>query len=207
MRFWKLRLLIERLNEPRRFIQVVMGPRQVGKTTVVNQALDALNVPAAYYSADNVADTAGWISSCWEQARLEMRLNGWSQNILVFDAIQKIPNWSEAVKAEWDRDAREKTNIKVVLLGSSRIWISRGLSESLMGRFEEIRMTHWSYDEMREAFGMTLDEYVYFGGYPGAASDIRNEDRWRSYIQSAIIDASVNRDILESRGERLPRGA
>lgn len=192
----EVKLLIDRLNEPRRFIQVVMGPRQVGKTTVVNQALDALNVPAACYSADNVAAADGWVSFCWEQARLEMRLNGLSQNILIFDEIQKIPNWSEAVKAEWDRDTREKTNIKVVLLGSSRMWISRGLSESLMGRCEEIRMTHWAYDEMREAFGLTLDEYVYFGGYPGAAGDIRDEDRWRSYIQGAIIDASVNRDIL-----------
>ncbi len=116
--------------------------------------------------------------------------------ILVIDEIQKIENWSEAVKKEWDDDSFHDRNIKVLLLGSSRVMLERGLSESLGGRFEEIRMTHWSYPEMREAFGFTLDQYMYYGGYPGAADLVSDPDRWGQYIQSAIIDATIHKDIL-----------
>ena len=116
--------------------------------------------------------------------------------ILVIDEIQKISNWSEVVKKEWDDDTLHDRNIKVLLLGSSRVLLEKGLSESLGGRFEEIRMTHWSYPEMKECFGFTLDQYLFFGGYPGAASLINETDRWEQYIQSAIIDATINKDIL-----------
>ena len=116
--------------------------------------------------------------------------------ILVIDEIQKIQNWSEVVKKEWDDDSFHDRNIKVLLLGSSRVMLEKGLSESLGGRFEEIRMTHWSYLEMKDCFGLSLDEYLYYGGYPGAADLIHDPDRWEQYIQSAIIDATINKDIL-----------
>jgi hypothetical protein len=125
-----------------------------------------------------------------------MTANNYSSMILVIDEIQKISNWSEAVKKEWDDDTFNNRNIKVLLLGSSRVLIEKGLSESLAGRFEEIRMSHWSYTEMRDCFGFSLDEYIYFGGYPGAASLIGDEDRFRQYIQASIIDATINKDIL-----------
>ena len=99
-----------------------------------------------------------------------MKNNGWEQIVLVIDEIQKIGNWSEAVKKEWDDDTFYARNIKVLLLGSSRVTLERGLSESLAGRFEEIRMCHWSYTEMKECFGLSLDKYLFYGGYPGAAS-------------------------------------
>lgn len=116
--------------------------------------------------------------------------------ILVIDEIQKIANWSEAVKKEWDNDSFNDINIKVLLLGSSRVLLEKGLSESLAGRFEEIRMSHWNYAEMSEAFGLSLEQYIFFGGYPGAASLISDEERFQHYIQSAIIEASINKDIL-----------
>lgn len=188
--------LATRLLEPRRFIQVVTGPRQVGKTTAVTQALETLNLPSRFLSADAVGSGPDWIRANWEQARQEMRLSQSGEFVLVIDEIQKIANWSEVVKAEWDADTRTRTNVKLVLLGSSRVLVSKGLSESLMGRFEEIRMSHWTYPEMQTAFGMSLPEFIYFGGYPGAASLIRHESRWRAYIQSAIVDAAINRDVL-----------
>ncbi len=190
-------IIKSRLEEPRKFIQVVIGARQIGKSTVVKQVLKDLDSPYLFYSADNIpAINTAWISDCWESVRSLKRNNNWNSVILVIDEIQKISNWSEAIKKEWDDDSFNDRNIKVLLLGSSRVILEKGLSESLAGRFEEIRMSHWSYTEMRDCFGWSLDQYIYYGGYPGAASLISDEDRFQQYIQSAIIDATINKDIL-----------
>ena len=190
-------IIKERIKESRKFIQVVMGARQIGKSTVVKQVLNDLDEPYRMFSADNVPTTnSAWISDCWAAARSLKENKGWDSIVLVIDEIQKITNWSEVVKKEWDADTFNDTNIKVLLLGSSRVLLEKGLSESLAGRFEEIRMTHWSYQEMKECFGFTLDQYIFYGGYPGAALLIRDEDRFSQYIQSAIIEATINKDIL-----------
>ena len=186
-----------RLEEPKRFIQVVMGPRQVGKSTVVRQVLNDLEEPYQLFSADNVpTSNSAWVSNCWAATRTLMETKGYKTIILVIDEIQKIMNWSEVVKKEWDDDVFHDRQIKVLLLGSSRVLLEKGLSESLAGRFEEIRMTHWSYLEMKECFGYSLDQYVFYGGYPGAAALIADEERYQQYIQSSIIDATINKDIL-----------
>ena len=190
-------IIKNRLEEPRKFIQVVMGARQIGKSTVVKQVLKDLDLPYLFYSADNVpaSDTA-WVSDCWEAVRSHKRNKNWESAILVIDEIQKVSNWSEVVKKEWDDDTFNDRNIKVLLLGSRRVRLEKGLSESLAGRFEEIRMGHWSYVEMRDCFGWSLDQYIFYGGYPGAAPLVDDEDRFQQYIQSAIIDATINKDIL-----------
>lgn len=194
-----------RLEENRKFIQVVMGPRQVGKSTVVKQVLQDLDIPYQLYSADNVpATNTAWVSNCWAAVRSLKENKGMESIILVIDEIQKINNWSEVVKKEWDNDTFYDRNIKVLLLDSSRVLLEKGLSESLGGRFEEIRMTHWSYPEMKECFGFTLDQYLYYGGYPGAAELINEPDRWEQYIQSAIIDATINKDILMNTSINKP---
>lgn len=186
-----------RLEEPRKFIQVVMGARQIGKSTVVKQVLSDIDLPYQFFSADNVpASNSAWVSNCWAAVRSLKESKGWESVILVIDEIQKITNWSEAIKKEWDDDTFHDRNIKVLLLGSSRVLLEKGLSESLAGRFEEIRMSHWGYKEMRECFGYTLDQYLFYGGYPGAATLIDDEDRFQQYIQSSIIDATINKDIL-----------
>lgn len=190
-------LIRRRLEEPRKFIQVVMGPRQVGKSTVVKQVLQDLDAPYQLFSADNVpAGNTAWVSNCWAAVRSLKENKQLDSYILVIDEIQKISNWSEAVKKEWDDDTFHDRNIKVLLLASSRVMLEKGLSDSLGGRFEEIRMTHWSYPEMRDCFGFTLDQFLFYGGYPGAAGLIGDHDRWEQYIQSAIIDATINKDIL-----------
>lgn len=187
----------DRLEEPRRFIQVVMGPRQIGKSTVVKQVLTELKYPFQFFSADNVPATdRAWISNCWAATRAMMESKQEKSMILVIDEIQKIQNWSEVVKKEWDEDTLYDRDIKVLLLGSSRVLLEKGLSESLAGRFEEIRMSHWSFREMNECFDFSLEQYVYYGGYPGAAPLIKDEDRFQQYIQSAIVDATINKDIL-----------
>jgi len=189
--------IMNRLKEPRNFIQVVMGPRQVGKSTVVKQVLNDIDIPYQLYSADNVpATNTAWISNCWAAVRSIKQSKGLKTMILIIDEIQKIQNWSEAIKKEWDDDTFHEIDIRVLLLGSSRVLLEKGLSESLGGRFEEIRMTHWSYQEMKDCFGFNLEQYFYYGGYPGAAILISDSERWQHYIQSSIIDTTINKDIL-----------
>ena len=191
--------IIDRLREPRRFIQVVMGPRQVGKTTVVKQALKALEneTSCLMFSADNIPATQNWwISDCWETARSKIKLESCSEVVLVIDEIQNLNGWSEVVKKEWDADSFNNINIKIILLGSLRVLLQKGLADSLAGRFETIKMSHWKYYEMQEAFGMSFDEYIYFGGYPGAVSLITDIERWNNYIRDSVIDATINKDIL-----------
>ncbi|MFZ5556683.1 MAG: ATP-binding protein [Pseudomonadota bacterium] len=189
--------LARRLAEPRRFIQVVAGPRQVGKSTLVRQVVEALPAEARYASADEpTLRGAEWIAQQWEAARLAAAGAGKAGAVLVLDEIQKIPGWSETVKRLWDQDTRKRVPLKTVLLGSAPLLIARGMSESLAGRFELLHLPHWSFAEMRSAFGVTLEEYLYFGGYPGAASLIREPDRWRRYIADSLIETSVSRDVL-----------
>ena len=189
--------LYERIAEPRRFIQVVAGPRQVGKSTLVKQVISALTIPYTMESADGVGETNGeWISSVWEGVRQQMLFRGEKEHLLVIDEIHKINNWSEIVKREWDSDTFADRNIKVVILGSSRLLLKKGLTESLMGRFELIRMPHWNYREMHEAFGWDINQYIYFGGYPGGATLIGNERRWRGYVMDAIIAPSIEKDVI-----------
>lgn len=189
--------LFSRMREKRRFIQVVMGPRQVGKSTLMKQVVRSLDIPFVFYPADAVPATQlSWISDCWNAARAKMRVEGLKELILVIDEIQKITGWSEAVKKEWDADTFYDVNLKVILLGSSRVMLDKGLADSLEGRFERIILSHWSFAEMRDAFGFTMDQYIYYGAYPGAAELIGDEDRWRDYITGSIVDASINKDIL-----------
>lgn len=189
--------LARRLAEPRRFIQVVAGPRQVGKSTLVQQVAEGLDAPVRSASADEpTLRGAEWIAQQWEAARRLAADAGKGGAVLVLDEIQKIPGWSEAVKRRWDEDTRRRVPLKAVLLGSAPLLIARGTSESLAGRFELLHLPHWSFAEMREAFGFGLDEYLYFGGYPGAASLIHEPERWRRYIADSLIETSVSRDVL-----------
>ena len=192
-----LEQLKKRLDEPRNFIQVVIGPRQVGKTTMVSQLLQKTSIEYLFESADAVLNSNQvWLQQVWESARLKKLALGVDEFLLVIDEIQKIDNWSEIIKQQWDKDSLKGINIKVILLGSSRLLIQKGLTESLAGRFETLPMGHWSFAEMEAAFGWIINQYIYFGGYPGSASLIDDEDRWKSYIRDSLIETSIGKDIL-----------
>lgn len=189
--------ILSRIDEQRGKLQVIVGPRQVGKTTLMGQVLEECTLPYDSYSADDVTGvSADWLAQVWETARMKMLAQGNIKRLLVIDEVQKISNWSETVKAEWDRDTREKRELIVVLLGSSRMLIEKGLTESLAGRFELIRLSHWTYMEMRDCFGWTLPQYIFFGGYPGAAAFIGNETRWRNYVKDSLVEPSISKDVL-----------
>ncbi len=187
--------LARRLAEPRRHLQVVAGPRQVGKSTLVQQVTAGLGAPVRYASADEpMLRGIDWVAQQWEAARLEA--TGRRGAVLALDEIQKIPGWSETVKRLWDEDTRARRPLKVVLLGSVPLLIARGLTESLAGRFEILHLPHWSLTEMREAFGWSLEEYLFCGGYPGAAPLIGEPQRWTRYVVDSLIETSISRDVL-----------
>ena len=206
--------LCERLAEPPSRIIALFGPRQTGKTTVVRQALRQINRKSRYLAVDEPEPSAprgpfdpaeatfpvspqrdpAWLVRHWEEARLEAEQSG--SFVLVFDEIQKIPNWSETVKGLWDADRARDCPLHVVILGSAPLLMQRGMSESLAGRYESIRVTHWSFDEMSAAFDFDLAHYLYFGGYPGTASLVRDQERWRSYMMGSLIEPNIERDIL-----------
>jgi len=185
------------MKEPRGFIQVLTGPRQVGKSTLTGQVLDRLNIPFLFISADATANAGEiWLEQQWQTARLQWKSSGADSFILAIDEIQKINNWSELVKKLWDEDTRMNLPIKVILSGSSRLLLQQGLTESLAGRFETTYLGHWSFTEMEQAFGITAEQYVWFGGYPGPASIMSDEERWKKYVNDALIETSISRDIL-----------
>jgi predicted AAA+ superfamily ATPase len=189
--------LAERLTGPRRFIQAVIGPRQVGKTTLVQQVLAAIPLPSRYASADEpMLRGAGWIEEQWQAALFEADAAARTAMVLVLDEVHKIPGWSETVKRLWDEDTRGGRQLRVVLLGSAPFLVARGLSESLAGRVETLHLPHWTLPEMRGAFGCSLDEYIFHGGYPGAASLIGDPPRWSRYIIDSLIETTVSRDVL-----------
>jgi len=189
--------ILSRVNEPRKFIQVLAGPRQVGKSTLVQQVLRDIAIPYTFENADAInTQDSDWIRRVWESVRVTMQMLHEEEHLLVIDEIQKIDNWSEMVKAEWDKDSRERRNMKVIILGSSRLLLKKVLTESLAGRFELIRITHWSYPEMRDAFGYTLDQYIYYGGYPGPAMLVNNEKRWKKYIKDSLVAPAIEKDVI-----------
>ena len=200
-----LDILKSRMAEPRRRMQIVMGPRQVGKSTLVGQFTEGISVPFDFFAADGVNRfDSSWIPNKWQQVRMRMDIHSEQEHILIIDEVQKIRGWSEQVKKAWDEDSRSHRNLKVILLGSPRLLLQKGLEESLEGRFETIKMGYWDWQEMHEAFGFSMDEYVYFGGFPGLAPDIQDEDRWRNLMEDSIISPILTRDILEIEEIRNP---
>lgn len=191
----QLAVLTARLQQPCRFLQILAGPRQVGKTTLARQALSAFPGPTHYATADLPAPPETlWIEQQWGIGR---RLAIQQPAVLVLDEVQKTPRWSETVKRLWDEDRFNGVELHVVLLGSSQFLMQQGLGESLTGRFELIHLPHWSFTEMREAFGWGVETFIYFGGYPGAAVLAGDEFRWKSYVLDAIIEPTLSRDVLQ----------
>jgi hypothetical protein len=191
-------ILLQRIKEPRRFIQVLYGPRQVGKTTIARQVMETVSIPVHFATADEpTLRDRQWVSQQWEIARIKIPdTQKRAEALLILDEAQKITGWSEIIKRLWDEDTAAGLQLKVVLLGSSPLLVQKGLTESLAGRFEVIPVPHWSYREMSKAFGWNVEQYLVYGGYPGAAALINDHERWARYIIDALIETTISRDIL-----------
>ncbi len=186
--------LIDRIEEPRRFIQVVVGPRQTGKTTAVRQAMEKIDIPTHFARASqDIPATQNWLRREWNEAR---NLASKGKALLVIDEVQLISQWSSVVKSHWDEDTDNNVDLHVILTGSSSLLLRRGLIEALTGRFELIDCPQWYFDECAQAFGFSWEDYLYFGGYPGAATLRDDKDRWLDYMQNSIISPSVLRDVI-----------
>ena len=178
------------------FLHIIIGPRQVGKTTAAQQVAAAWGDETIFAAADApLPPGAEWIHAQWENAL--SRCGKGRKVLLVLDEVQKVKGWSEVVKLLWDREQREGKGLKVLLLGSSSLLVQKGMSESLAGRFMAYRCGHWGYGEMKEAFGWNLEDWIYFGGYPGAARLKSDEADWRRYISDSLIETVLARDILQ----------
>ena len=189
--------LQSRLREPRRFLQIVTGARQVGKTTLVTQVAERCGLLHHYASADEpTLRGPDWIAGQWDLARLMADGAGPEGALLVLDEVQKVPNWAEAVKRLWDEDTRSGRRLKVVLTGSAPLLIGQGLTESLAGRLEILHLPHWGFPEMQTAFGWSLEEFLFYGAYPGAAPLITQPNRWSRYIRDSLIETTISRDVL-----------
>lgn len=209
----EVQTLVNRLNEEPHHLISIEGPRQAGKTTIVAQALRQIDRPYRHMLLDEPAEfdavndqlgphvrrfgprSAEWLEDCWNRARqlADREPNGY---VLALDEIHVIPDWSSTVKGLWDRDRLDERNLHVILLSSAPLRYQDHVNESLLGRFEVLPVSHWSLAEMNDAFGFTLDEFVYFGGYPGSAKFKDDEERWISYMLDSIIRPNVERDIL-----------
>ncbi len=219
--------LKQRLSEPVLYINILAGPRQVGKTTIIRDLIPPASTHGYYISVDEEAEVsissinntsstisppqkkdADWLRHYWREARnravkwaeISLRNNTSTQNqpyVFAIDEIQKIDQWSEIVKGLWDEDRANEHNMHVVLLGSAPLLIQKGLSESLAGRYELMTISHWCFTEMQEAFDFSLEEFIYFGGYPGSATLIHEESRWRSYVRESLIQPNIEKDIVQ----------
>jgi hypothetical protein len=192
------RVILDRINEPRRFIQVLAGPRQVGKTTLARQVMEECGMLVHYVSADEpTLQDRTWLNQQWDIVRSKISpARKSSPVLLIIDEVQKVAGWSETVKRLWDEDTASRTPVKVIILGSSPLLMQKGLTESLAGRFEVLPVTHWSFGEMRDAFGFSLEQHVYFGGYPGAAGLVKDRSSWAHYITGSLVETTISRDIL-----------
>ena len=213
----QVQTLVERIEETPRRLIAVFGPRQTGKTTAALQALASTRLAGVHVAADEpetvpvggplLAHVGGpgpappgrdarWLERVWKESRTK----AWRSDegfVLVLDEIHKVDGWSDVVKGLWDADRKSGCPLRVVLIGSAPLLMKSGMDESLAGRFETIRFEHWSYLEMAEAFGFSLDQYVYFGGSPGAAAFVSDLGRWNGYVRGALIEPSIERDVLE----------
>lgn len=184
--------LEKRLAAAAPLIQVLVGPRQVGKTTGLRQLLARTSGNYYYANADDLlVSDRSWLLEQWQKALL-----AGDGALLVVDEIQKIPNWSESIKSLWDA---QPGRLRVVLLGSGSLQIQSGLTESLAGRFELTRIFHWTFTELKEAFGYDLERFLVYGGYPGAVAFEDDYDRWYAYLKDAIVEAVIGKDILQNR--------
>ena len=189
--------LLARLREPRRFLQIITGPRQVGKTTLITQVAGQSGLTHRFASADEpTLRGPEWIAQQWDAARLMADDAGADGALFLLDEVQKAPNWAETVKRLWDEDTRSGRRLKVVLSGSAQLLIGRGLTESLAGRFELLHLPHWSLPEMQAAFGWSAEQFVFYGAYPGAAPLARQPARWSRYVRDSLIEPTIGRDVL-----------
>lgn len=196
-----VKIIKEAVEEYPDLIHVILGPRQVGKTTGINQLVKESKQNVHYFSADgDFMKSPAWLEEQWHVAR-SLKKN----SLLIIDEIQKVENWSEVLKKLWDSQKREgEPSLKMIVLGSSSLAIQKGLSESLVGRFYLHPVYHWDFKESQAAFGLSLESYLKFGGYPGSYRFVKKPNEWEHFVRTSIVEPVLGRDILSIARVRSP---
>lgn len=201
-------LLTQRLREPAPGrIQLLSGPRQVGKTTLLLEIAGGLGETAIYAAAD--APEAA-LPAFWERTfgKAEETAASQGRAVVFLDEAHLLHDWSARLKAVTDRFRRRRIPIHVVATGSSALRLGAGSRESLAGRFERLTLTHWSAASMARVFGLSAeeaaDQVVRMGSYPGAFPLRADTARWTAYVRDAILEPAIGRDILALSMVRRP---
>lgn len=192
--------ILQGFRSDKKLLQIITGPRQVGKTTSAIQIADKWKGPVVNATADSpLPPGPEWIRAQWNMALTWAKKSAVEKTsvLLVLDEVQKVKGWSEIVKELWDIECREKQGINVIILGSSSLLLQKGLSESLAGRFFLHRCTHWTCNEMQLVFSWDMDQWIFYGGYPGAAPLIENEQTWSQYVTDSLIETVLAKDVLQ----------
>ena len=201
------RMLRERLREPAPGrIQLLTGPRQVGKTTLLLQLLEEYGSAALYLAADAPEATLpGWWEAQWQTAT---RIAKEQTAVIMLDEIQYLPQWSRLLKVEIDRVYRFNLPIQVVVTGSASLALGSGGRETMAGRFERLEIPQWSPRDLAEGFNLSpeqaVETYVRFGSFPRAVRLIDDHIRWQAYLRDSIIDPAIGRDLLQLESVRKP---
>jgi len=187
-------------------LQLLVGPRQVGKTTLLLALEERYKSRAIYVSADTPeAGLPSWADGVWRRA---LDRTGHDAAILLIDEIQYLPQWSHWLKARFDEVTRKKIPLHVVVTGSSSLKIGAGAKETMAGRFERLTLTHWGAADLTKFLGVSGDiapeRIVSHGGYPGAVTYWNDPARWRTYLRDSVIEPAIGRDILQLEVVRKP---
>ncbi len=182
------------LSKSRRLLHILVGPRQVGKSVASIQISEKWPGSVLRESADQpLPPGPEWIRTHWERASSKRN----ERVLLILDEVQKVRGWSEVVKSLWDAEQTRQNPLNVLLLGSSSLLMQQGLTESLSGRFLLFRCSHWGYREMNTAFGIDLNRWLFYGGYPGSVPLMGDEEIWAGYIRDSLIETVISRDVLQ----------
>lgn len=201
-------LLLQRLAEPAPSrIQLLAGPRQVGKTTLLLELAEKLGSVAIYVAADGPeASLPGFWERLWARAESCAKADG--RAVVLLDEAHVLHDWATRLKGEWDRLRRRRLAVQIVATGSSALHLGLGSRESLAGRFERIVLSHWSAASLVDVFhvdpGDAAEMLVRMGAYPGAFAYRDDLDRWAAYVRDAILEPAIGRDLLALAPVRKP---
>lgn len=201
-------VLLKRMYEkaPNR-IQLLVGPRQVGKTTLLLE-LEKKFKKRAFYAALDSPESS--MPGFWERfwTRVEEAAQSGKTLVVLLDEVHGLPNWSLLLKSKWDRIVKDQLPIHIVATGSSALKLSTDSRESLAGRFERLILTHWMLSDFMKAFHLSLakavDLFIKMGAYPGAFQYISAFSRWKAYVRDAIVEPAIGRDIMALAPIRRP---
>ncbi|TCD27475.1 ATP-binding protein [Pedobacter psychrodurus] len=176
---------------------VVLGPRQVGKTTLINKIAGSLSDNYLYINGDDPGVRLLWNNPT--QAFINTFIG--DAKIVVFDEAQRLENIGLTAKMIIDA----QKDIQLFISGSSALEIASQINEPLTGRKWEYRLYPLSWRELKNQYSFAkihprLEEFLITGMYP----DVINHGENAIEILNNLAGSYLYKDILEAGGIRRP---